>query len=83
MFTIVNSIGELTDPVTQNHHASLMTSAFDRTWQLDVKFDMAMSEDEVVDIRMLCDILFGKDVYNLCRKRSGYTRDSFLCRCCN
>ena len=27
VFTIVNSIGELTDPVAKNHHAGLMTSA--------------------------------------------------------
>ena len=61
VFTIVNRIGKLTDPVAKNHHAGLMAGAFDRTGQLDVELDMTMTKDEVVDIGMLCDILLGKE----------------------
>ena len=61
VFTIVNSIGELADPVAKNHHAGLMAGAFDRTGQLDVKLYMAMTKDEIVDIGMLSDIFLGEE----------------------
>ena len=59
VFTIVNGIGKLADPVAQYHHACLMAFCFCRTGQVDIKLNMTMSEDEVVDIGMILDILLG------------------------
>ncbi len=58
VFTIIDSIGELIDPVAQNHHTGLMSFCFCRTRQLDVELNMTVSEDEIVDVGMLLNILF-------------------------
>ena len=52
VFPIVDGIGELTDPVAQDHEACVAR-------QLDVELNMAVPKDEVVDIGMLLHILLG------------------------
>ncbi len=52
VFTIVYRIGKLANPVAQNHQTGVSR-------QFDVQFDMAMAEDEVVDVGMVLYILLG------------------------
>ena len=61
VFPIIDCIGKLSYPVAQNHHAGFMACTLDGACQIDVKLDMAVTEDKVVDIGMLLYVLLGKE----------------------
>ena len=54
MVTIEYGIGELADPVAENHKARLLG-------EHQVEFDVAMTKHEVIDVRMGLEIVFGKE----------------------
>lgn len=54
VFPIEDGIGELADPVAENHQTGMAC-------QFDVELDMAVPEDEVVDVGMVLNIVFGKE----------------------
>ncbi len=54
MFAIEDSIGELADPVTENHQTGVAC-------EFDIELNMAMTEDEIVDVGMLLDVVFGEE----------------------
>ena len=51
---IEDGVGELTNPVAKDEHAALVA-------QHKVELDVAMAEEEVVDVGMLGQILLGKE----------------------
>ena len=61
VFPIIDSIGELTYPIAENHESSLVSAICVRAWQINIKFNMAVPEDEIVDIRVLFNIVFGEE----------------------
>ena len=53
-FTIENSVGELPDPVAENHEAT-------RAGEHEVKLYVAMSEEEIIHVRMRLEVVLGID----------------------
>ena len=54
VLAVIDRIGKLRNPVAEYHQPTVAR-------QLDVQFNMAMTEDEIVDIGMLLDILLGEE----------------------
>lgn len=53
VFTVKYSVGELRNPVAENHHPALVGKH-------QVEFNVAMPEKEVIDVRMRTEVIFGK-----------------------
>lgn len=52
VLSVVDGVGELANPVTENHHAG----AFG---ELEVEFDVAVAVEKEVDVGVAADVLFG------------------------